>query len=161
MTPMSSDKSEPKTIRLKRPADLAAAPATKAATSSIRQTSRIPDSALPTTPAADSSTVTQKKTLKIKRQGGRDEAAAEGAGEGLGEGVQMTPISDLDFLPARKESSVFTGFAVAAAAVAAILLVLLTLCLGAHAIGPAAGKNALASVRLGGFEVPWPGRLTQ
>ena len=79
-------------------------------------------------------------------------------GEGFPEGVQMTPISSLDFA-AKEESSVFTTLAVVCAAAAAVVLVLLTLCLGAHAVGPDAGKNAVASV--GGPEIPWPGRIAQ
>jgi hypothetical protein len=35
---------------------------------------------------------------------------------------------------------------------------MLTICLGAHAIGPAAGKNNMASVKMG-MELPWPGRI--
>ena len=49
--------------------------------------------------------------------------------------------------------------AVVCAAAAAVVLVLLTLCLGAYAVGPDAGKNAVASV--GGPEIPWPGRIAQ
>ncbi len=156
MTPMGS---EPKTIRLKRPTDLAA-PAAKAATSTIRQTSRIPDAAMPTaSEASEAASVTQKKTLKIKRPGVKEEGAPEGAGvagEAFPEGVTMTPIAALDH-PVKPESSVFTAVAVFAATAAAVLLLLLTLCLGAHAMGPVAGKNALASIK--GPELPWPGRI--
>jgi len=38
-----------------------------------------------------------------------------------------------------------------------VVVLLLTLCLGAHAVGPDAGKNAVASVS--GPEIPWPGRI--
>jgi hypothetical protein len=163
MTPMGADKSEPKTIRLKRPADLTA-PTGKVATAPIRQTSRIPDAAVASVAEAApaSGSVTQKKTLKIKRPGAREEGASEGAsvaGEAFPDGVQMTPIGALD-LPVKQESSVFTAISVFVAAVAAVVLLLLTLCLGAHAVGPNAGMNAQASAKLGGFEFFWPGRIT-
>ncbi|MDD4016433.1 MAG: hypothetical protein PHV28_00680 [Kiritimatiellae bacterium] len=163
MSPMSVDKAEPKTIRLKRPSDLAAAPsAPKSSTTPIRQTSRIPDSVLPNaeTKTPETGAITQKKTLKIKRPGAKAEGASAGEGtpgEAFPENVQMTPISALN-LPEKQESSAFTAVAVAAAAVAAVVLLLLTLCLGAHAMGPDAGKNAVASV--GGPELPWAGRIS-
>lgn len=166
MSPMgAADKAEPKTIRLRRPSDLAVAPvATKSSTTPIRQTSRIPDATLPTAEGApaERGTVTQKKTLKIRRPGAKadDGVATEegGTSESFADGVQMTPISTLDF-PVKQESSVFTGIAVFAASAAAVVLLLLTLCLGAHAIGPNAGKNALASA--GGPELPWSGRIAE
>lgn len=154
----------PKTIRLKRPSDLMAPPAaptvasTPLAPASARKTSRIPDSALPAE-GDGSAGVTQKKTLKIKRPGGKPDAAGEAGaeGEGFPEGVQMTPISPLDFPAQKEESSVFTTIAAVCAVAAAVVLVLLTLCLGAHAVGPDAGKNAVASIS--GPELPWPGRI--
>jgi len=164
MSPMNVDKAEPKTIRLKRPSDLAAAPsAPKSSTTPIRQTSRIPDSVLPNaeTKTPEPGAITQKKTLKIKRPGAKVEGASaeEGGtpGEAFPENVQMTPISALN-LPEKQESSAFTAVAVAAAAAAAVVLLLLTLCLGAHAMGPDAGKNAVASI--GGPELPWAGRIS-
>ncbi len=168
MTPMGSEKVEAKTIRLKRPTDLAAPTASKggaASPSPIRQTSRIPDAALPTAAeaAAETSSVTQKKTLKIKRPGMREVgAAAEGvtvSGEAFPEGVQMTPIGALD-MPVKSESSVFTVIAATAASLAAVVLLMLTFCLGAHAVGPNAGKNALPSIKLGSFEFFWPGGIS-
>lgn len=154
----------PKTIRLKRPSDLATPPAAPTVTStplspaSARKTSRIPDSALPAE-GDGSAGVTQKKTLKIKRPGGKPDAAGEAGaeGEGFPEGVQMTPISPLDFPAQKEESSVFTTIAAVCAVAAAVVLVLLTFCLGAHAVGPDAGKNAVASIS--GPELPWPGRI--
>ena len=154
----------PKTIRLKRPSDLMAPPAaptvasTPLAPASARKTSRIPDSALPAE-GDGSAGVTQKKTLKIKRPGGKPDAAGEAGaeGEGFPEGVQMTPISPLDFPAQKEESSVFTTIAAVCAVAAAVVLVLLTLCLGAHAVGRDAGKNAVASIS--GPELPWPGRI--
>jgi hypothetical protein len=158
MTPMSGEKSEPKTIRLKRPADLSA-PSPKVSTAPIRQTSRIPDSVLPTpeAAAAEAASVTQKKTLKIRRPGASAEAAA--GGESFSEGVQMTPLSPLD-MPEKEESKVFTGIAIAAAAAAAVVLLLLTICLGSHSIGTVASKNTTASLAWG-FELPWPGRISE
>ncbi len=160
MTPMSGDKAEPKTIRLKRPTDLAA-PTAKSGTSPIRQTSRIPDSALPNMAAApqpDSASVTQKKTLKIKRPGMKEDGAAASAeGEAFPEGVQMTPVGAVDASAKQEPNKGFTAVAVFAASVAAILLLLLTLCLAAHAVGPVSGPNALAFAT--GPELPWPGRL--
>ncbi len=156
--PMGGDKAEPKTIRLKRPADLAA-PAPKVSTAPIRQTSRIPDSALPPVEAAsvDASTVTQKKTLKIKRPGMSAEAAAASAAEGDAfPDVQMVALDAMD-LPS--ESKVFTLIAVAAAAACVIASLLLTWCLGAHAVGPVAGKNSVATIT--GPELPWAGRISE
>ena len=168
---VAPEKEGPKTIRLKRPSDLTTpsaaptVPSTPLSPAASRKTSRIPDSALPSVESGGDdggATVTQKKTLKIKRPGAKSEASAEGdagvGGDGFPDGVQMTPISTLDFA-AKEESSVFTTIAVVCAAAAAVVLVLLTLCLGAHAVGPDAGKNAVASV--GGPEIPWPGRIAQ
>ena len=160
----------PKTIRLKRPAMLAGTgkmptPATgpieaqksKTRTAPIGKTSRIPDEAIPTTD--DSATVTQKKTLKIKRKGapGADEAAADTTEL---EGVEMTPIADLGLAPVKQESPVFTAVAAVFGIAAVIVGILLVICLGAHAIGPAAGKNNLATVKMG-MELPWPGRINR
>ncbi|MEI7899558.1 MAG: hypothetical protein WCK89_04855 [bacterium] len=158
MAHMSVDKSEPKTIRLNRPTDLASQ-TNKTATTPIRQTSRIPDAALPnaaTAQRAESASVTQKKTLKIKRPGVKEEGEATADGQAFPEGVQMTAISAVDF-PRKQESPVFTAIAVFAASIAAVLLLLLTLCLGAHAVGPVAGRNSLAFIK--GSEIPWPGRI--
>jgi hypothetical protein len=159
--PMGSDKTEPKTIRLKRPVDLAAPPP-KVSTAPIRQTSRIPDSVLPTAEAAaaDASSVTQKKTLKIKRPGAKEEGAsaapaAEG-GEAFPEGVALTPLSPLD-LPVKEESSVFTTLALVAAALAFVVIGALVWCLMAHAVGPDHGKNALAC--MGGPKLTWGGMI--
>ena len=165
MTPMSGDKSEPKTIRLKRPADLAA-PTPKVSTAPIRQTSRIPDSVLPTpeAAAAEAASVTQKKTLKIKRPGGAptvEAGAAAAEGGEAPEGVQMTPISAMDFPPAKEESKVFTGLAVAAASAAAVVLVLMTVCLGSHAVGSVANMNTTASFQISGFQPVWPGAISE
>lgn len=164
---VAPEKEGPKTIRLKRPSDLTAPSATPTASASTlssasaRKTSRIPDSALPSVEdGGDSAAVTQKKTLKIKRPGAKPDAAAEGdaaaGGDGFPDGVQMTPIGSMDFA-AKEESSFFTIFAVICAVAAAVVVLLLTLCLGAHAVGPDAGKNAVASVS--GSELPWPGRI--
>jgi len=165
VAPVGSEKEAPKTIRLKRPSDLAAPAPTvpKGPSAAVRQTSRIPDSALPTAEpgAAESASVTQKKTLKIKRPTGAKEeapAAAAGGEAAFPEGVQMTPLSPLG-LPAKEESSIFTTIATVAAAASIVLLLALAWCLAAHAISPSAGKNALASVSLGSLELPWGGRL--
>ena len=164
---VAPEKEGPKTIRLKRPSDLAApativskSPIAPVAPASARKTSRIPDSALPMGEADDSATVTQKKTLKIKRPGARpegEEAAASG-GDGFPEGVQLTPLSPIDF-PEKKENAALTMIAVVSGSIAAVILLLLTLCLGSHAIGPDAGPNSLASISLGQTELPWPGRI--
>ena len=161
MTPMNAEKSDPKTIRLKRPADLVPPTSqTKSATTPIRQTSRIPDSALSTTQSdsKDSSSITQKKTLKIKRPSAAQPEgdASSGSSDAFPEGVQLTPISATDF-QGPEESNIFTTLAVVAGVAAAVVLLLLTLCLGAHAVGPNAGKNSLASI--GGPELPWAGRI--
>ena len=165
VAPVGAEKDGPKTIRLKRPSDLATPSVTptvqKTSTASVRQTSRIPDSALPSaeTASSDKASVTQKKTLKIKRPGLKDEAATgEGEGEAFPEGVQMTPISPMEF-PEKAESSVFTTIAAVAAGAAAVVLLLLTLCLGAHALGPDAGKNALASWNFPAL--PWAGGIAE
>lgn len=161
------DSAVPKTIKLKRPVDLGAPKPTiqspKSSTTPIRQTSKIPESAAP----AESATVTQKKTLKIKRPGlahpapGLAPTGETSPGGGAAEEEpafqNLTPIGNLD-MGEKKESSVFTGIAVAVAALAAVVVILLTLCLGAHAMGPAAGPNSLASIP--GPELPWAGRIT-
>lgn len=166
--PMNSG--TPKTIRLKRPAKLAGTgkmptPATgpietqkaKSRTAPIGKTSRIPDEAIDK--AADSATVTQKKTLKIKKRGGATPTAADaGAAEG-GAGFEgLTPISDLNLAPVKEESAVFTTIAGIAAIAAVIVGILLVVCLGSNAIGPKAGKNNLASIKAG-IEIPWPGSI--
>jgi len=165
MAPMGAEKNEPKTIRLKRPTDLAApAPSPKSSTTPIRQTSRIPDSALSNPePAADSATVTQKKTLKIKRPGMKEESGVEAAAEGgessFPEGVQMTALSPLEALPPKEESSVFTAIAAIVAVAAAITMVALTYCLAAQAIAPVANANTAASIS--GPDLPWVGKLAE
>jgi hypothetical protein len=156
----------PKTIRLKRPAKLAGTgkmptaatsvvePAReKSRTAPIGKTSRIPDEAMPS--MDEDATVTQKKTLKIRKKGG---PAAEESD--FPDGVQMMPISDIGMSSVSKESSVFTTIAGVFAIAAAVVLLLLTICLGAQAVGPAAGKNNMASVKMG-VEMPWPGRITE
>lgn len=153
-------KDGPKTIRLKRPTDLAAptVPVQKPpASAAVRQTSRIPDSALPTAAEGDSAAVTQKKTLKIKRPGAA-EAAPEAAvgGEGFPEGVQMTPISAADF-DAKEESSVFTAVSAVAAIAAAVVVFALMWMLMGHAVGSTKGPNALAFME--GPDLPCPGRI--
>lgn len=155
----------PKTIRLRRPAKLDGTgtistiadsddlKTTKSRTAPIGKTSRIPDGALEQ--ADDSSaTVTQKKTLKIKRRGG---TPAEDADTDFPDGVKLTPISDLNDY-SESSGGAFTAVAGIAAILAAIVMVLLTICMGAQAIGPAAGKNNLASIKLG-LELPWPGKI--
>ena len=166
---VAPEKEGPKTIRLKRPSDLSA-PSTVMSSAvkpsvgpaAARKTSRIPDSALPIGDGDDSAGVTQKKTLKIKRPGiskpeGEGDASAGGGGDGF-DGVQLTPLTSLDF-PAKKENTALTAIATICGAVAAVVLLLLTLCLGAHAIGPDAGPNSIASISLGQTELPWAGRI--
>ncbi|MCL2104202.1 MAG: hypothetical protein FWH21_04000 [Kiritimatiellaeota bacterium] len=147
----------PKTIRLKRPSDLSApmspvtpitSPTAKSGTAPIRQTSRIPDSVLPTDAGADlSSTVTQKKTLKIKRPGA-DTAATDDTSM---DGIQMMPITDYASAPAGPQG--FTIFAIVLGSIAAILLIALSFCLASDALGPASGKVVA--------DVPWPGKFVQ
>lgn len=164
MTPMgSAAQNEPKTIRLKRPSDLAAptTPVVKTPTTPIRQTSRIPDSALPTAESPDSAGVTQKKTLKIKRPGAKAEESGEeakSATEAFAEGTQMTPVSSLEAAPAQ-ESSLITTLSVVAACAALIVIGLLTWCLAAQAIGPVADVNSTASFT--GPELPWAGSISK
>ena len=172
VAPVGAEKDVPKTIRLKRPSDLSSTVPTSVAQKppmpSVRQTSRIPDSVLPTVEAAvnESASVTQKKTLKIKRPGASEMSASSpapaadksGGGASFPENVQMTPLSPIMDIPAGKaESPIFTTVSVIAACAAAVVLLLLTFCLASHAVGPDAGKNALASVK--GPSLPWPGRL--
>jgi len=167
MAPMgSAAQNEPKTIRLKRPTDLAmpTAPAAKTPPAPIRQTSRIPDSVLPTAEAeaSDSAGVTQKKTLKIKRPGAKAEESGEeakGAVDAFSESVQMTPISALEAVPQKEPSSVFTTLSVIAACAALVVLGLLTWCLAAQAMGPVADVNSTASFT--GPELPWAGRVSE
>ena len=159
MSPMG-EKSEPKTIRLKRPTDLAAPAAPKVSTTPIRQTSRIPDSALPSGEAgeAEPATVTQKKTLKIKRPGAKEDASVEAPGEAFPEGVQMTPISSTD-VPENTESPVFTAISLVAAVAALFVVAAVMWCLAAQAVGPVANMNATASIN--GPELPWSGRISE
>jgi len=121
-------------------------PTAKSGTAPIRQTSRIPDSVLPADAGVDSSTVTQKKTLRIKRPG--VEAAAEA--DSSMDGVQMMPISS--FAPASSSSKGLTVTAIVLGSVAALLLIALTLCLASDALGPSSGTTAVA-------DVPWPGKF--
>ncbi len=160
----------PKTIRLKRPAKLAGtgkmptpatgpieAPKSKTRTAPIGKTSRIPDEAI--AKPDESATVTQKKTLKIKKRGGSSEADDSAATDF--EGVELTPISDLGMTPFKQESPVFTAIAGVFAIAAVIVGILLMICLGAHAVGPAADVNNIATLRLGTTEMPWPGRISR
>ena len=158
----------PKTIRLKRPAKLAGTgkmptPATgpietqkaKARTAPIGKTSRIPDDAIPK--GNESATVTQKKTLKIRKKG----APVASAGDTTGASSDfegLTPISDLNLAPVKQESSVFTAIAGIAAIAAVIVGILLFVCLGSHAVGPTAGRNSLATIKAG-VDLPWPGAI--
>lgn len=164
MTPMgSAAQNEPKTIRLKRPADLAVptTPVVKTPTTPIRQTSRIPDSVLPTAESPDSAGVTQKKTLKIKRPGAKVEESGEeakSATEAFAEGTQMTPVSSLEAAPSQ-ESPLITTLTMVAACAALIVIGLLTWCLAAQAIGPVADVNATASFT--GPELPWVGSVSK
>ncbi|MEI7946108.1 MAG: hypothetical protein WCJ02_05405 [bacterium] len=195
----------PKTIRLKRPTDLAApgttsqaaitpmsfkptaaaivppppasrpssSPATiKTTTTSVRQTSRIPDSVIPTeAPVApipepeatvDSSTVTQKKTLKIRRPGAPEAASVSAEPAEGSDGVQMTPISEIEAsgAPISTGYKVFTITSILCASVAALLMVVLNWCLAADTVAPMADKNATASISINA-EVSWPGKFVQ
>jgi hypothetical protein len=149
----ADEHTSPKTIRLKRPTDLPSAvsiPAQQPAVKPVaaRQTSRIPvDEALP----EEGATVTQKKTLKIKRPNTADTRSQEIAQE-KAEG--LIPIEELE--PKKTGSAVFTAIALAVSAVAAVVMILLCLCLGAHAMGPDAGKNSLATIN--GPALPWIGK---
>ena len=146
----------PKTIRLKRPSDLSAPmspvtpiapPTAKSGTAPIRQTSRIPDSVLPSDSGVDPSTVTQKKTLKIKRPGA-DAAATDDTSM---DGIQMMPITDYASVPAGSKG--FSVFAIVLGSIAAILLIALSWCLASDALGPASGKMVT--------DIPWPGKFMQ
>jgi len=158
----------PKTIRLKRPAKLAGTgkmptPATgpidtqkaKSRTAPIGKTARIPDEAIQ--PVDESATVTQKKTLKIKKKGEGADVEAVAGGDSDFEG--LTPIGDLNLslMPVKQESAVFTGIAGVFAIAAVIIGILLVVCLASQAVGPGAGPNDLASVP-GNFKM-WPGAI--
>ena len=152
----------PKTIRLKRPTDLSSPtmtpvapitpPTAKSGTAPIRQTSRIPDSILPTDVSLDSSTVTQKKTLKIKRPGLETPEAADTSMDG----IQMLPISSADVGGTAEGSKGFTIAAVILGSIAAVLMVALTLCLAADALGSATSNTGKPAAN-----VPWPGKFVQ
>ncbi len=155
------------------------APTSPSKTSTIpsHKTSRIPDSVIPAdspltpqpgaapTPTANSSTVTQKKTLKIRRAGapeptsvstGSTEAAT---GSSL-EGVTLTPISEIEVQGISKGYKIFTIFAISFASIAAILMIVLNWCLAADVIAPFATKNTAASIQLDA-QLPWPGKLDE
>jgi len=160
----------PKTIRLKRPAKLAgtgrmptsatapleAQQKPKSRTAPIGKTSRIPDEAMP--PRVDqSATVTQKKTLKIRKKG---VPAKESSGDDVTDGVAMTPISNLGYGPVVSDNGPFTVFAGIVSIFAAIVILLMIICLGAQAIGPAAERNNIATVKLD-MKLPWPGAISE
>lgn len=199
-----ADNAVPKTIRLKRPTDLASPSTTsaapivpsnfksataailpppiirspsatapiKSATTNLRQTSRIPDSVIPTeapvsaTPApatADSSTVTQKKTLKIRRPGAPVAASASSTAEldaNALANIAMTPISEIEGLPPSKGYKVFSVVAIIFASAAAMVLIALNWCLAADAVAPLADKNTAASIPVD-VEIGWPGKFVQ
>jgi len=200
----AADNAAPKTIRLKRPTDLAthgtaaanpiipqnfksatsaitpspvirSASVTvpvKSATTNIRQTSRIPDSVIPTEApvsetldpvAVDSSTVTQKKTLKIRRPNAPGpETVTDESSEGGDsiDGITLTPISEIEGAPISKGYKVFSVIAIVFASAAAILLIALNWCLAADAVAPLATKNTVASIPIG-VDVSWPGKFVQ
>ena len=101
---------------------------------------------------------TQKKTLKIKRPGVKEDAVGDASGEAFPEGVQLTPLDSLE-LPEKESSPVFTTISVIAAFAALFVLAALTWCLLAHAMAPVADKNTTASIS--GPELPWSGRLSE
>ena len=164
VAPVGEDKGGPKTIRLKRPSDLAApvaVPGPKSATTVVRQTSRIPDAALSAADAATAATatVTQKKTLKIKRPGLKEPDAGDVSegGDAFPEGVQMTPINPSDFASYQEPSPALTAVAAIAAIAATVAIFATMWFLAAHAIGSVAGKNSTAFVE--GPDLPCPGRM--
>jgi len=156
-------------------------PAAPSKTSSIpgRKTSRIPDSAISSEPAltapiapppppplrTDSATVTQKKTLKIRRPGAPEStptatpSTTEGADVSM-EGVALTPISEIEAPPESKGYRVFSIFAVTFASAAAILMIVLNWCLAADVIAPYATKNTQASIQLDA-PLPWPQKFNE
>ena len=157
----ASEGSGPKTIRLKRPSDLSAPmtpvapvtpPTAKSGTAPIRQTSRIPDSILPTDVSLDTSTVTQKKTLKIKRPGADAAPEAESADTSM-DGIQMLPITSDGI---EEGSKGFTIAAVVLGSIAAVLMVALTLCVASDALGPASSNTGKMTA-----DVFWPGKFVQ
>jgi hypothetical protein len=110
----------------------------------------------------DSSTVTQKKTLKIRRPGA-PEAVTVTAESAEGEdGVQMTPVSEIEAYgaPISKGYKAFTVASILCASVAALLLVVLNWCLAADTVAPMADKNASASISIDA-EINWPGKFVQ
>jgi len=164
--PMSGGGS-PKTIRLKRPAKMAGTGRmptsatspiqmqnSKSRTAPIGKTSRISDDAMPSR-VDQSATVTQKKTLKIRK---KSVPAAKSSGGDVIDGVAMTPISNLGYGPVVSDNGPFTVFAGIVSILAAIVILLLTICLGAQAIGPAAERNNIATVKLD-MQLPWPGAI--
>lgn len=155
-------------------------PASPSKTSTIpsHKTSRIPDSAIsiepaldaPATPqpapAADSATVTQKKTLKIRRPGAPEPTTTTPSGtagaEASLEGVTLTPISEIELqtAPVSQGYKVFSVFAVTFASAAAILMIVLNWCLAADVIAPYATKNTQASIQLDS-QLPWPQKFIE
>jgi hypothetical protein len=157
-------------------------PSSPSKTSNIpgRKTSRIPDSAIsgepalatpaappppPPPPSVDSATVTQKKTLKIRRPGAPEPtptatpSTTEGADASL-EGVALTPISEIEAPPMSQGYKVFTVFAVTFASAAAILMIVLNWCLAADVIAPYATKNTQASIQMDA-QLPWPQKFNE
>jgi hypothetical protein len=113
----------------------------------------------------DSTTVTQKKTLKIRRPGAPAAATADAAEAASGDsvdGIQMTPISELEAYgaPASRGSKGLTVTAIIFASLAAILMIALNWCLAADTVAPLADRNASASIPVDA-EISWPGKFVQ
>jgi hypothetical protein len=166
-----------------KPSSLPASPS-KTSTIPSHKTSRIPDSAISIEPALatpatlpppppapgttpDSATVTQKKTLKIRRPGAPEPtptaipSTTEGAGADVSlEGVALTPISEIEEPPMSNGYKVFTVFAITFASAAAILMIVLNWCLAADVIAPYATKNTQASIQLD-TQLPWPQKFNE
>lgn len=84
----------------------------------------------------------QKKTLKIKRPGAAVEAAPMLEGEASVRRRPNGAVSSLDIPQVREESKLFTGVRRRGRVCSnPVVLLLLTLCLGAHAVGTVANKN--------------------
>lgn len=144
----TGDATASKTIRLKRPSDIGSAPTV------VSKPVPKPAAAETTEESGDAG-VTQKRTLKIKRPTIETPKAEES--EGGDEFANLTPIDMASFGPVEHESKAFTAIAVIFASIAAIVMIGLTLCLAAHAIGPGANPNTIQTID--GPELPWPGRI--
>ena len=130
----SGDPSAPKTIRLKRPGDM----------STVRVT-------VPGGGSGDASTITQKRTIKVKRP---TAAAMPGAAAEGGEGSEGAPVL---FTVAAAAPERGTGIFIAVAAICALAIIALMVVFSSQIFGPNASLTELSVWP--GIDIPLPGTI--